>query len=152
MRPFQASISTSSPAGVDTTAFQSSEDDSIFEKPRAMPETTSVPSDLSEHASPQEAPGARTQAATDGSSRREIIGTLLKSSVVTDLDYELFILQKSSLASRNRVMLPKDKTAKPSFLYPTTVAREVTEGSILAATGTTGVVQVSNYWSRYCCP
>lgn len=144
MRPFQASISTSSPAGVDTTAFQSSEDDSIFEKPRAVPATTSVTVGSSEHASPRKAPGAHTQAAIDGSNQRELIGRLLKSYAVTDLDYEVFILEKSSMASQNRVMLPKDKISEPSFLYPSTVAREVTEGPILAATGTTGVVQVSN--------
>ena len=144
MRSFQASISTSSPAGVDTTAFQSSEDDSIFDKPRAVPETTSIASGSSEHASPRKGPDIRTQAAIVGSSQREIIGRLLKSYTHTDLDYEIFILVNLGMASQNGVMLPKDRTSKPSFLYPSTVAREVREGPILAATGTTGVVQVSH--------
>ena len=144
-RQFQASVSTSSPAGVDTSAFQSSEDDSIFEKPRAVQETTSVALRSSDHASTQKTPDARTHAATDGSTQPEVIGKLLESQAVNELDYEVFVLEKTNFASQNKAILPKDTTAKASFLYPSNVVREVTEGPILAATGTTGVVQVSSY-------
>ena len=111
-----------------------------------MQEPTSVTLRSSGHASsPQEAPETRTETVTDGSSKPEVIGRLLESHAVTDLDYEIFVLDTSNFVFRNSVMLPKDKTAKPSFVYPSTIAREVTEGPILAATGTTGVVQVGNY-------
>ena len=143
MGSLQASVSTSSPAGVDTTAFPSSEDDSVFDRPKTAPETLFTGPDTSDLS------GARYGRAVSGdhkktpvveSRQRTRIGKLMRGCTVTDLDYEIFFLEYSKYQQPNRIPIQADKGDLIRYLYPSKVATEVTEGPILAVTGTTGSV------------
>lgn len=75
------------------------------------------------------------------SRQRTRIGRLIKGCTVTDLDYEIFLLEYSKYQHPYRILIRASKGDSTRYLYPSKVATEVTEGSILAVTGTTGTVR-----------
>lgn len=142
--PHEASVSTSSPAGVDTTAFQSSEDDSVFDGPRRTsgflptePSTLTLTGIELKHADPV----SIKRAPMEEPLQRTRIGRLLDGRGLTDLDYELFLLESTTYKYPSRIRIPADKGDSSDFLYPSRVATEVAEGPVLVATGPTGTVK-----------
>ena len=138
----QASISTASPVGADTTPPQSSEDDSIFDKPCSAPIT--IPMEITPMLQGTEPPNTLTDNGTQvlgDRGQRRTIGTMLRNSGVTDLDYEVFVLKDQSYRLRNRIFLPDTVYEPARAYYPSEVANEVSEGPIVALTGPTGIVK-----------
>lgn len=137
-------MSTSSPAGLETTPFPSSQDDSVFDRPETAPKSLSTgpdTSDLSGTRHRHAVSGDPIEVPVDESKQRTRIGRLMEDCTVTDLDYEIFVLEYSNYQHPNRILISGDKDDLISYLYPSKVATEVIEGPILAATGTTGTVR-----------
>ena len=137
-------MSTSSPAALDTTAFQSSEDDSVFDRPRrtsGILSTEPSTSDLSRIEHTNAVPGSIKGAPIEDGLQRTRIGRLLDGRGLTDLDYELFLLESTSYEYPSRIQIPANNGDSGDFLYPSKVATEVAEGHVLVATGPTGTVK-----------
>ena len=137
-----ASVSTSSPAGVDTAASRSSEDDDIFDKPRRLTATISSKTTTStlDWTKARNTVSNSTHASFFGLGPRLQLGTLLRCGKATDLDYEIFVLEDQHHHVQNSILRPAANGERAKTFYPCRVATDVIEGPILAATGPTGVV------------
>ena len=69
------------------------------------------------------------------------LATLPLDHSVNDLDYECLPLEDVDFEKPNRILLPTSNNGNPTYLHPQEIASEAEESTVLAVTGTTGLVK-----------
>ena len=77
------------------------------------------------------------------------IASLAPESSANDLDYECVPVDDAILQETNRVLLPTADNEGPKYLYPNNIATKPIESTILAVTGTTGLVHGTIFDNPY---
>ena len=140
-------MSSSEPSDTDDTAHQESDNESIFESPHASSSVSSilVPStgwtSIRGSSTFSEAEWAALHAPPENQSDPVKLATLPLYYAVNDLDYECLPLDDANFNKPNRILLPTSSNGNPEYLHPQGVASEAEECSVLAVTGTTGLVK-----------
>lgn len=77
------------------------------------------------------------------------IASLAPESSANDLDYECVPLDNTVFQKTNRIVLPTAGNEGPEYLYPNEIATKPDESTILAVTGTTGLVHGTIFENPY---
>ena len=77
------------------------------------------------------------------------IASLAPESYASDLDYECVPVDDAVFQTKNRVLLPTAANEGPKYLYPNDIATKPVESTILAVTGTTGLVHGTIFENPY---
>ena len=81
--------------------------------------------------------------------RRIRIASLAPGSSANDLDYECVPVDDVVFQKTNRILLPNANNEGPEYLYPNEIATKPDESTILAVTGTTGLVHGTIFENPY---
>ena len=140
---------------MDDTTLQQSDNESIFEPPNASSSKLSklVPSTgrTSTRGSSafSEAKWAALHAPPENQSDPVKLATLPLDHTVNDLDYECLPLDDAEFDKPNQILLPTSSNGNPEYLHPQKVASEAEENTVLAVTGTTGLVKGTIFKNSY---